>query len=114
MSPPEAVVATQAAVALPPVARERPPRFWSSGRGQILLFTATFVLYRLAHGLTAAPGDVARAHGASILSAERTLGLAFEPALQDALHPLVGVFTAVYLCAQLVVIWIVLAWCWQR
>jgi membrane-associated phospholipid phosphatase len=85
-----------------------------SGRLQALLFFATFVLYRIAYGLTAAPGGIAREHGGSILSAERALRVAVEPDLQRAFDPLVGVFTGVYLCAQLLVIWLVLAWCLRR
>jgi membrane-associated phospholipid phosphatase len=92
----------------------RTGRLGSSGRAQALLFVAAFALYRLAHGLTAGSGDRAREHGESILSAEQALRLAIEPGVQRALHPVVGISTAVYLCAQLVVIWIVLAWCWRR
>ena len=104
----------QAVAGAPVVLGERAGGLRSSGRAQALLFFAGFVLYRVAYGLTASSGDVARDHGSSILSAERTLGLAIEPGLQDAMHPLVGVFTGVYLCAQLLVVWLVLAWCWRK
>ena len=88
--------------------------FRASGWAQALIFLATFIVYRLAYGLTSAAPGIAREHGSSILSAERSTGLAFEPNLQDALHPVVSLFTAVYLCAQVLVIWLALAWCWRR
>jgi membrane-associated phospholipid phosphatase len=86
---------------------------WGSGKAQALLFLAAFALYRIAYGLTTSTPGLARAHGHSILSAERSLGLAIEPSLQAHLHALSGFFTVVYLCAQLLVIWLVLAWSWR-
>src|SRR4051812_48205275 len=84
-----------------------------TGWAQVLLFFGAFALYRLAYGLTSGAADTARAHGASILSLERATGLAIEPDVQSTLHPLVGVLTGVYVCAQLLVIWLVLAWLWR-
>jgi membrane-associated phospholipid phosphatase len=87
--------------------------WWNSGKAQALLFAAAYATYRVAYGFTASGPDVAVPHGASILSAERTFGIAIEPQVQERLHALTGAFTAVYLCAQLLVIWLVLAWAWR-
>jgi membrane-associated phospholipid phosphatase len=99
--------------AVPVAVDARAHAFRQSGRAQALLFLAAFALYRLAYGFTAGAGGTARSHGASILSLERATGLAIEPDVQRALHPLVGVLTGVYVCAQLLVIWLVLGWLWH-
>ena len=113
MSARDSALAAEPLTGAPVVIGGRARTLRASGRAQALLFVAAFVLYRVAYGLTAAPADIAQRHGGSILSAERVLGLAIEREIQHALHPLAGFLTGVYICAQFLVIWLVLAWCWR-
>jgi membrane-associated phospholipid phosphatase len=59
------------------------PQGWFDALRQLALFAGAYYLYRLVRGFTDGSADVAFDNARDLVSAERNLGLFFEPGLQD-------------------------------
>jgi PAP2 superfamily protein len=85
-------------------------------RTQLGLFLAAYVLYDLARWITVGDVGAATEHAQWVLDAERTLGVAVERSVQDALDggAVACLLSNVYLAAQLVVLPGSLIWLFRR
>jgi membrane-associated phospholipid phosphatase len=81
---------------------------------ELLVFLLVYAVYRVGYGVTAGSAGIARHNGEQLLAMERTLRIDWEVWLEHALHPVVRLMVAVYLAAQLLVIWLILMSSWRR
>jgi membrane-associated phospholipid phosphatase len=100
---------TSLGVALRPGARP-------SWRNQLLLFAAAYVVYNVARWIFAGDLSQAREHARSIVELERSVGMAVEGSVQQALDSgaLTWLLSNVYLAAQFVVVPAALVWLYRR
>lgn len=87
-----------------------------SGRSEVLLFLAAYLIYVLARWLTVADFPTADRNAQAIIDLERQLGVAVERPVQEGLDgtPLMWALSNVYLAAQLVVLPGALVWLHRR
>jgi PAP2 superfamily len=60
------------------------PQGWLDALRQLVLFAGAYYLYRIVRGLVDGQAAIAFDHARDIVSAERAMGLFFEPGFQDA------------------------------